>query len=335
MQRNPWNDARPDVTLLDVGQGRGGLMRRIRRVSVGASFAWLLVSVPFAGSFAGEGPQYSPYVGKEVPREVFFGDTHLHTTNSPDAYLFGVKLDPDDAYRFAKGEKVTSTHGLDLQLSRPLDFLVVSDHGEYLGLMPRLFAGDASVVATEYGRMLYDLARSKETGFYDAAMILIADMGMNERKMRIPELEAGIWRDVAAEADRQNEPGVFTAFTGYEWTSMIEGNNLHRIVIYKGDAEVTGSIVPPSSFDSPDPEDLWASMAAYEKATGDDVLAIPHNGNLSNGNDVPDATNRRQRVRCGLRARADSLGAAGRGHADQRRRGEPSLPVSERRIRGL
>lgn len=226
---------------------------------------------------------YSPYVGRDLPNQVFFGDTHLHTTNSPDAYLFGVQLGPDAAYRLAQGERVRSTHGVALQLIRPLDFLVVSDHLEYLGLMPRLFGGDERVLATEYGRMLYDLAKSKETGFYEAAMILIRDLAMNERKMAVPELDAEIWSQVAETADRHDRPGVFTAFTGYEWTSMIEGNNLHRVVIYKGSSEKTASVQPVSSFDSPDPENLWLAMADYEARTGDDVLAIPHNGNLSNG----------------------------------------------------
>ncbi len=226
---------------------------------------------------------YSPYVGRYLPNRVFFGDTHVHTTSSPDAYLLGVQLGPDVAYRFAKGERVKSTHGLALQLIRPLDFLVVSDHMEYLGLMPRLFRGDARVMSTDYGRMLHDLAKSKENGFYEAAMILIGDLAVNEKKMSVPELDSEIWSRVAATADRHDQPGVFTAFTGYEWTSMIAGNNLHRVVIYKGSAEKTASVQPVSSFDSPDPEDLWLSLADYEARTGDDVLAIPHNGNLSNG----------------------------------------------------
>ncbi|MFK7894393.1 MAG: DUF3604 domain-containing protein [Myxococcota bacterium] len=253
----------------------------LRRGSLSALLLLLLSSASAAEPKGGD--EYSPYVGRALPDQVYFGDTHLHTTNSPDAYLFGVQLGPDAAYRLAKGERVESTHGLPLQLVRPLDFLVVSDHLEYLGLMPRLFSGNEQVLATDYGRMLFDLAKSKKNGFYEAAMILIADLSMNQRKMRVPELESEIWSDVAKTADRNNAPGVFTAFTGYEWTSMIEGNNLHRVVIYKGDAEQTASRLPVSSLDSPDPEDLWASLAAYESATGDDVFAIPHNGNLSNG----------------------------------------------------
>lgn len=241
--------------------------------------ATLLIALPSAAEEAG----YSPYVGREMPNDVYFGDTHLHTTASPDAYLFGVKLGPDEAYRLAKGERVRSTHGLDVQLIEPLDFLVVSDHMEYLGLMPRLFAGDERVLATEYGRMLYDTSRSGEGGFYKAAMILIGDLSMNRKMMAVPELSQEIWANVAETADRHDQPGIFTAFTGYEWTSMIEGDNLHRVVMYKGDAETTASLIPVSSLDGPDPEDLWKFLAEYEAKTGDDVFAIPHNGNLSNG----------------------------------------------------
>lgn len=259
-----------------------------RRAARARFLGWSTVLVAAAGLLAGpvfaeEVADYSPHADRSMPDRVFFGDTHLHTTSSPDAFLFGVQLSPDDAFRFAKGERVTSTHGLPVRLIEPLDFLVVSDHMEYLGLMPRLFGGDERVLATEYGRMLYERSKQGEDGFYQAAMILIRDLAMNERKMRVPELEQAIWREVAETADRHDEPGRFTAFTGYEWTSMIEGDNLHRVVVYRGDAQATAKLLPVSSLDSPDPEDLWAFMAKYEAETGDSILAIPHNGNLSNG----------------------------------------------------
>lgn len=263
-----------------TGAGRRGTRARF--------LGWGVALVATAGLLAGpvvaeEVADYSPHADRSMPDRVFFGDTHLHTTSSPDAFLFGVQLSPDDAFRFAKGERVTSTHGLPVRLIEPLDFLVVSDHMEYLGLMPRLFGGDERVLATEYGRMLYERSKQGEDGFYQAAMILIRDLAMNERKMRVSELEQAIWREVAETADRHDEPGRFTAFTGYEWTSMIEGDNLHRVVVYRGDAQATAKLLPISSLDSPDPEDLWAFMAKYEAETGDSILAIPHNGNLSNG----------------------------------------------------
>ena len=275
----------------NAGQGAGSTDRsEVSRASCWRALPiWIAAALALTpGAALSESPpvsaeRYSPYVGRTLPRRVYFGDTHLHTTNSPDAYLFGVTLGPDVAFRFAKGERVESTHGVPLQLIRPLDFLVVSDHMEYLGLMPRLFGGDERLLATEYGRMLHALSAAKPDGLFEAAMIVIQDLARNERKMAVPELEAEIWSQVAETADRHDQPGLFTAFTGYEWTSMIAGDNLHRVVLYKGGADQTARTPPVSSFDSPDPEDLWKALAAYEASTGDEVLAIPHNGNLSNG----------------------------------------------------
>ncbi len=231
---------------------------------------------------AGKKP-YSPYVDRAYPNNIFWGDTHLHTKNSPDAYLFGVRLSPETALRFARGEQVTATHGLPVKLVRPLDFLVVADHSEYMGLMPRLFNGDQEVLATDYGRKVYNLAQEGEDGPFKAAMEVISTISKNQEMMKVPELEQTIWDRVCEVADQYNQPGLFTAFIGYEWTSLIEGNNLHRVVIFKDYGPKAKTVVPFSSFDSPDPEKLWEYMAAYEKNTGGEVLAIPHNGNLSNG----------------------------------------------------
>jgi hypothetical protein len=231
---------------------------------------------------AGKKP-YSPFVNKAYPTHIYWGDTHLHTKNSPDAYLFGVRLSPETALRFARGEQVTATHGLPIKLVRPLDFLVVADHSEYLGLMPRLFNGDPEVLSTDYGRKLYDMAMDGDDGPFKAAMEVIGTISKNQELMKIPELEQTIWDKVCDVADQYNHPGVFTAFIGYEWTSLLSGNNLHRVVIFKDYGPKARTVVPFSSFDSPDPERLWEYMAAYEKNTGGEVLAIPHNGNLSNG----------------------------------------------------
>jgi hypothetical protein len=149
--------------------------------------------------------------------------------------------------------------------------------------MPRLFNGDPEVLATEYGRKVYDMAMSGEDGPFKAAMEVISTISKNQEMMKVPELEQTIWDKVCEAADQYNQPGVFTAFIGYEWTSLLEGNNLHRVVIFKDYGPKAKTVVPFSSFDSPDPERLWEYMAAYEKATGGEVLAIPHNGNLSNG----------------------------------------------------
>ncbi len=245
--------------------------------------AGLLAAVLGGTASPAEERSYSPFLEASHPDRVFFGDTHLHTLYSPDAYLFGTRLDPDAAYRFAQGEQVTATHGLPVRLVRPLDFLVVADHAEYLGLMPRLFAGDPQVLATPFGKKLHAMAQEGEEGAFEAAMEVIEGLSQNREDMKVPALAKTIWRELAGFADRHDRPGRFTAFIGYEWTSLVDGNNLHRVVIFADDAKKATRVVPFSSFDSPDPEDLWAWLAAYEEKTGGRVLAIPHNGNLSNG----------------------------------------------------
>ncbi len=261
----------------------------MRRRSPGLSLAAIrmgVLALVLAGTATAEAATakpYSPNVGKDYPRNVYFGDTHLHTTNSPDAFLFGVRLGPDEALRFARGEEVKATHGLPVRLVRPLDFLVVADHAEYLGFVHRLFAGDPQVLSTDYGKKVFEIARSGEDGPFRAAMEVVGSLSKNQELMKVPELKASVWQEVGQNADRHNRPGVFTAFIGYEWTSLLEGNNLHRVVIFKDGADTVTRVVPYSSFDSPDPEKLWAYMQAYEKKTGGEVLAIPHNGNLSNG----------------------------------------------------
>ena len=280
----------------------------------------LLAAPAVAGAAASE-PDYSPYLEERIPQRVFWGDTHLHTTNSPDAYLFGVRLAPDVAFAFARGERVTATHGLPVQLERPLDFLVVSDHAEYLGLVKRLFEGDERLVATAYGAELMELNRSGDDGPMNAAMKLVVDLANNEERMKLPELSSEIWRGVAETADRNNRPGSFTAFIGYEWTSMISGNNLHRVVVYRDGAERAAQMVPVSSFESVDPENLWSFFERYEETTGGDILGIPHNPNLSNG--MMFQTERIERHGLGLSKRFT------REYAERRRRWEPLLEVTQ------
>lgn len=224
---------------------------------------------------------YSPGVGQDFPRNVYWGDTHLHTRNSADAFNLGnTSLSPDDAYRFARGYEVTAHNGLRAKLRRPLDFLVVADHAGYLGAFYRYMDGDPSITDTEVGRR-WAVYKSASERFADVVKS-IQEPGVHAQ---IPEAQQrSIWvQDVVEVADRNNAPGVFTAFTGYEWTSMKDGNNLHRVVIFRDGADKTSQIRPYSASDSVDPEDLWRALADYEEKTGGRALAIPHNGNLSNG----------------------------------------------------
>ena len=219
------------------------------------------------------------------PTQAFFGDTHLHTSFSFDAGLFGATTTPDDAYRFARGEEVTASKGLKAKLDRPLDFLVVADHGENLGFFKRLSEGDPKVLAHPKGKEWYDGFKKGGVAAAEATMNMVRTYiaGWPEQLEVKGEATRPLWEEMLKSAEQYNEPGKFTAFAGYEWSSMPGGRNLHRVVIFADDMERTSQVVPFSSMDSPDPEDLWDYMAAYEQQTGGRVLAIPHNGNVSQG----------------------------------------------------
>jgi hypothetical protein len=226
---------------------------------------------------------YSPYAGREYPTRVYWGDTHLHTAISVDAGAAGCRLGPEDAYRFARGEEVMTSTGQLAKLSRPLDFLVVSDHSEMYGLMPQLLKGDPDILATEKGREWYDLIQSGGEGMFRAISDIVQALGMKQAPIQNSEAIRSAWQANNAAAEKYNEPGRFTAFIGYEWTSIPNGNNLHRVVVFRDGAEKANRTIPYSQYDSPNPEDLWKAMERYENETGGQVLAIPHNGNVSGG----------------------------------------------------
>jgi hypothetical protein len=192
-------------------------------------------------------------------------------------------LGPDDAYRFAKGAQVQANNGMQARLVRPLDFLVVSDHSEYQGLMPKLRGGDPELLRNEVGNRWYNWFREGPEGQYKVFLEFAEDLNNNKGRIPFDEIAESTWEYMGEVADQHNEPGRFTAFIGYEWTSTPDGNNLHRVVMFKDGADKTSRVVPFSSFDSADPEELWAYMADYESKTGGTVLSIPHNANLSNG----------------------------------------------------
>ena len=259
------------------------------------------------------GEPYSPHVDQDYPDRVYWGDTHLHSNQSLDAYGVGNRtLGPDDAYRFAKGDTVTAQSGQAVRLSRPLDFLVVADHAENLGVMPRLEARDSRLLNTEAGKRWFELLQKHPVPVEE---VLIADSqrpleALDESVFRgaggyfwkgfraasqpcvincaEPDGEGyigdesfrrSVWAEVTATAERHYDPGRFTTFSGYEWTS----SNIHRVVIFRDGPERTNQVRPFSRMDSEDPEDLWKYMEQYQQRTGGDVLAIPHNGNISDG----------------------------------------------------
>ena len=232
---------------------------------------------------------YSPYAGRDYPTRPFFGDTHLHTSFSMDAGAFGARLTPRDAYRLARCEEVTASSGQPVKLSRPLDFLVVADHSDNMGFFPDLFAGKPEVLANPTGRRWYEMIQSGKGG--DAAIEIIVAFSQGtfpKELMYFPGTKAyrGAWQQTIAAAEHYNDPRRFTAFIGYEWTSNTGGNNLHRNVIFRDAADRASQVEPYTvypPYGSDDPVGLWKWMDAYEKKTGGSVLAIPHNGNLSNG----------------------------------------------------
>ncbi|MFV1988376.1 MAG: DUF3604 domain-containing protein [Gemmatimonadota bacterium] len=238
---------------------------------------------------------YSPYAGRSFPTAVFWGDTHVHTGMSMDAGAFGARLMPEDAHRFARGEEVTSSTGLRVKLSRPLDFLVVADHSDNMGFFPRLRDGDPDMLADPTGRRWYDMLQQGGQTAVGVAVEIIQGLTQGT----FPEALASLpgmpeyrdaWQVAIDAAEAFNEPGVYTALHGYEWTSTDGGINLHRVVIMRDGAAQAQQVLPYSTvppLGSPDPRALWEWMGMYEDKTGGDVLAIGHNGNMSNGTMFP------------------------------------------------
>ena len=235
--------------------------------------------------------EYSPYLQENFPNQVFFGDTHLHTAYSADAGLVGATTTPDDAFRFAKGEEVISSNGIPARLQRPLDFLVVTDHAENLGIPAALAEEDPVLTDTEWGAQLAEIVapgtvESQIAGYEFWMQATFA----GEDPLAGTPFGQTMWERATEAAERHNDPGAFTAFIGFEWTSQPNGSNMHRNVIYRDGKDLADQKVPISAYDSDDPEVLWAWMAEYEAATGGRMLAIPHGGNLSNGLMFDDVT---------------------------------------------
>ena len=231
---------------------------------------------------------YSPYVDQNYPKDVYFGDTHLHTSYSTDAGMIGNILGPEEAYRFALGEEVVQSHGLRAKLQRPLDFLVISDHAENLGLANLIAESNPDLLTNEFGKLVHDLVKAgKGLEAFDEWL-----KAMNVRKdpLKGSKINETMWRRITAAAEKYNDPGYFTALIGFEWTSLPNGNNLHRNLIFRDGKYKADQIVPISQYDSQDPEDLWDWMADYENKTNGQLLAIAHNGNLSNGLMFDDVT---------------------------------------------
>ncbi|MFK7977010.1 MAG: DUF3604 domain-containing protein [Halioglobus sp.] len=299
----------------------------------------LVFSAPVIASQT-DSSAYSPPIANDYPSRVLWGDTHVHSNLSPDAFTFGNRgVTPEQAFRFARGETVTSQTGLEARLSRPLDFLLLSDHSEFLGIFPKVFAGSADMIDTPLGKRWGGYIQERKFNnvlmefgvlsmgreFLEATLKQVestpgldldADILRDPKQSEVPtSVRQSIWDQVGAVADRFNEPGRFTALIGYEWTSMPGGNNLHRNVLFRDSSTLTSQVLPFSSMDGGDPEELWAFLESYEKKTGGRVLAIPHNSNVSNGLMFAEAT-----------LSGDPLS---KDYAERRARWEPVIEVTQ------
>ena len=228
---------------------------------------------------------YSPYVGRNFPTMPLWGDTHLHTDASLDAFGAGARLGAEEAYHFARGEEVRTSSGMQVRLSRPLDWLVIADHAEFSGVMVEISKGNPKLMVDERVRRWSKLLNEGSDNAWQAIIELVTALGENDVPPVLldKDLAKSLWQKHLDVVEEYNEPGKFTAFGGYEWSSMPKGDNLHRVVIFKDGKDKTSRILPFSANDSVDPEDLWKFLAEYEKNTGGSVLALAHNGNLSSG----------------------------------------------------
>ncbi|MEP1199019.1 DUF3604 domain-containing protein [Tateyamaria sp.] len=258
--------------------------------------------VPSEDSLEGlySGKAYSPFAERSFPSQVFWGDTHLHTGLSMDAGLFGNTTGLDTAYRFARGEQVMAASGQPVKLARPLDWLVLTEHSDGMGMITDLAKGAPNILASEQGaRWAAGIAEGGEASAAAALDLITTFSQGNMDPKLIADYSPGspiyksVWEDIVEAAETYNDPGDFTAFIGYEWTSLVAGNNLHRNVVFRDGASralMVEPMVTQGPMGSVDPMDLYRWLENYEEKTGGNVFALAHNGNLSNGIMFPTET---------------------------------------------
>ena len=236
-------------------------------------------------------PPYSPYAGRNFPTLALFGDTHVHTKISADAGGAGTTLGPREAYQFARGDAVISSTGQPVRISAPYDFFMITDHSDGMGAITDIIDGVPSILADPLGRELHAEFAKGGIDAQRAVQKMIEAFSYGEVSPALNYQPGNpaykrVWDENIAAAEEYNDPGKFTTFIAFEWTSLVAGNNLHRNVIFRDGPEKAGLVEPYSTshpLGSTNPRDLWAWMQNYEDKTGGQVLAIPHNGNLSSG----------------------------------------------------
>ena len=239
------------------------------------------------------GKAYSPYAGRTFPERPLWGDTHLHTSMSLDAGGFGNRLDLRAAYRFARGEEVIASSGQPVRLSRPLDWLAITDHSDGMGLVIDILAASPYVTSYEQGARWSKAMRAGGQEAVNATLDLInavsqgkIDLEMMANYSPGSRRYATLWDEVINAAEDYNDPGEFTAFIAFEWTSLVNGGNMHRNVIFRDNGDRARQVVPFTMLPpmgSTDPLDLYKYLEDYERRTNGAAMTFAHNGNLSNG----------------------------------------------------
>lgn len=274
----------------------------------------VVATAPLAAPAAMPEPAATPY-----PENVYWGDTHVHTGWSADAGLDGAITSPEDAFRFARGEEVKSNTGQMARLKRPLDWMVITDHSDGMGTINEIRAGNPEMIADPFLKRMYEAMSGTDEAKSAAATLELINLQSNgklPKQVMDPKWMVSAWEKTIAIADKYNAPGKFSALIGYEWTvNAGGGDNLHRNVIYRDGADKAGQELPLTTFQTQDPEKLWAWMEAYEAKTGGQLLAIPHNGNLSNGRMFEETT--------------FTGGPLTRGYAEARQKWEPLFEVTQ------
>ena len=192
---------------------------------------FIIFFIPFFLILSLDAKEYSPGVGRDFPDKLLWGDTHLHSNISADAYTIGnSNLTPSDAFRFARGEEVISESGVKAKLRVPLDFFMVSDHATYIGIFKGIENRDPIILATPLGKRWRKYMDDNNPLLFSE---FVQGLNGNQEQTFEKEIYTPIWKDITDNVDRFNQPGVFTAFSGYEWTPAPTGDNLHRVVIFR------------------------------------------------------------------------------------------------------
>ena len=239
------------------------------------------------------GKAYSPYAKRNFPERPLWGDNHLHTSLSFDAGAFGNRVGLRDAYRLARGEEITASSGQPVRLGRPLDWLAITDHSDGMGFTVDVLAALPLVTKYEQGARW---SKGFNAGGQEAVAATIDMITAFSQGKINPEMFANyspgsrryatLWDDVIDAAEEFNDPGRFTTFIGFEWTSLVKGGNMHRNVIFRDGGDRARQVVPYTTIPpigSADPLDLYKYLERYESKTNGSAMAFAHNGNLSNG----------------------------------------------------